>query len=116
MSGTEEETQVIVDKILNLTKKDVAFGVTQFAVGTSVKLVVSTAIASLVPTETKTQKVKVAIGSYVISSMVVNQAKAHSAEKFNKLTKAASALKKQFKDAVDEAEKPSEDKTETPTQ
>lgn len=58
-----------------LTKMAVAHGAVRFAASTSVKLIIGTAIAQVVPTETKVQKAKVIVGTYVLSGIVSDAAK-----------------------------------------
>lgn len=50
-------------------------GVARVVVGSSVKFVVTSTIASLVPVESKKDKIKVLVGGYVISGLVAEQAK-----------------------------------------
>lgn len=56
-------------------KKRSLKGVARLVVGSSVKFVVTSTIASLVPTETRKDKIKVLVGGYVISGVVAEQAK-----------------------------------------
>lgn len=51
--------------------------VARFVVGSSVKFVVASTITSLVPTDNRKDRIKVAIGSYVISCVVADKAKAY---------------------------------------
>lgn len=51
------------------------FGIARFAVGASVKFLVTSAIVSLVPAETRVQKAKVAIGGYALSGVLADRAK-----------------------------------------
>ena len=49
--------------------------VARVVVSFSVKAVIATAIASVVPTETKTDKVKVVVATFVLSNLVADAAK-----------------------------------------
>lgn len=50
-------------------------GFARLVVGSSVKFVVTSTIASIVPVESKKDKIKVLVGGYVISGLVAEQAK-----------------------------------------
>lgn len=50
-------------------------GIARLVVGSSVKFVVTSTIASLVPVESRKDKVKVLVGGYVISGVIAEHAK-----------------------------------------
>lgn len=68
-----EETQKnIMDSIRSaITVK----GAARFVVGSSIRFVVSGAIASVVPVESRKDKVRVAVASYALSGLITEQAK-----------------------------------------
>lgn len=51
--------------------------VARFVVGNSVKFAVTSSLMTLVPTETKTEKVKLLIASYALSGLVAEKAKSY---------------------------------------
>jgi hypothetical protein len=64
-----------------------------FVASTSVKMVVATAISTYVPTETKTQKAKVAVGTYVLSGIVASRAKQFAHDEIDDLIESFEAVK-----------------------
>lgn len=68
----EETTENVVE---NLKKSFTVKGVARMVVGSSVKFVVTSTIASLVPVDSKKDKIKVLVGGYVISGVISEQAK-----------------------------------------
>lgn len=86
-----------------LTKMGVAHGVVRFAAATSVKMIVGTAIAQIVPTETKADKAKVIVGTYVISGIVSDAAKTYASNELNDFVEMASILKHKLKGDLAEA-------------
>ncbi len=104
---TEPETPTPKFK---LTKMVAAHGVVRLVASTSVKLVIGTAIAQFVPTETKVQKAKVVVGTYIISGMVQDAAKTYVSNELNDLVEMASVIKAKLK----ERETKTDPDTDTP--
>lgn len=79
----ESLTDKIKARKIKITKLGVAHFTVGFIASTSVKLVVGTAIAQIVPTETKAQKAKLAVGTYVLSGIVQDHARAWARDEFD---------------------------------
>lgn len=60
----------------------------------SVRFIITSTIAALVPTETKTEKVKVVVGSYMIASMVGDKAVEHIDVKIANFKESLADIKK----------------------
>lgn len=80
------------------TKMKAAHIAVRFAASTSVKMVIGTAIAQYVPTETKAQKLKLCVGTYVISGMVSDAAKTFASRELDEAVELASILIQKIKD------------------
>lgn len=105
---TESETSKFT--MPKFTKRGAAnFGVKVIA-STSVKLIVGTAIAQMVPTETKAQKAKVVVGTYVLSGIVTDAAKSWAVDELDSKIKLVALVKKLVQDEIQKAK----DQTETP--
>lgn len=105
MTETEDSTPKI-----KFSKKMLARETVKFAARSGVKLVIGTAIAQIVPTETKAQKARVAVGTYVLSSMVADQANTWAHREFDEFCDTAETLLNKIK-----SEKPKSDSA-TPTE
>ena len=67
--------------------------IVRFVVGASVRFVIATAITQLVPADSRTQKVKLIIGSYVIASIVGDKAQDYIDGEYDELSEIISDLK-----------------------
>lgn len=66
----------VEDEAIDEIKKSFGLkGAARWFAGSSVKFIVTTTIVSLVPAETKIQKAKILVGSYVISGLIADKAK-----------------------------------------
>lgn len=92
---TENETSIPKRK---LTKMVAAHGVVRFVASTSVKMVIGTAIAQYVPTESKAQKAKLIVGTYVISGMVSDAAKTYVSKELNDFVELVTPIVDKLKD------------------
>lgn len=72
-------------------------GFARLVVGSSVKFVVTSTIASLVPVESKKDKIKVLVGGYVISGVVAEQAKRYISEDLDEKVEFCKGVYKQYK-------------------
>lgn len=86
------ETEIPAEKP-KLTKMGIAHGAVRFAASTSVKMIVGTAIAQVVPTETKAQKAKLVVGTFVISGIVSDAAKTYASKELNEAVELFTELK-----------------------
>lgn len=107
---TETETKKFT--LPKLTKRGVANYGVGFIASTGVKLVVATAIAQVVPTETKTDKAKVAIGTYVLSGIATDAAKSWARDELDSKIKLVTLVKNIVKQEIQKEK----DKSETPDQ
>lgn len=73
--------------------------VTKIVVGTSVKMVIATAITSYIPTESKTDKVKVFVGTMVLSHMVADATKTWTDTKMDALAESYHDVKNKIAQA-----------------
>lgn len=83
---------------LTLTKMGVAHGFVRFAAATSVKMIVGTAIAQIVPTESKADKLKIIVGTYVLSGIVSDAAKTYASKELDEAVELLTLLKQKLKD------------------
>lgn len=67
--------------------------IVRLVVGVSVRFVIATAITQLVPADSRTQKVKLIIGSYVIASIVADKAQDYIDGEYDDLSETLSDLK-----------------------
>ncbi|MDB5716122.1 MAG: hypothetical protein JWO15_3519 [Sphingomonadales bacterium] len=72
--------------------------VAKFVVGRSVSVVVASALANLVPTTTKTQKVQVVIGATVVGAMVSDAACDYADKQMDAIAKAVTEFKNRKND------------------
>jgi hypothetical protein len=90
------ETDILKPSKL-FTPKNVA----RFVVGNATRFVVTATIASLVPAETKLERVKLAVGSYVIASIVADKAKDYIGQEIDDVTELWNSVKGQFSSETD---------------
>lgn len=92
------------DNVIVLAKKAITpKGLARLFVGSSVKFIVTSTIASLVPAESKLEKAKVLVGAYVISGVISEKAKDYITndldEKFEFCREVYAELQKRSDDA-----------------
>ena len=74
----------VIDAVDEVEKSSTTVSVAKFVVRSSVKFVIAGAITALVPEpETKVQKIKLAVGSYVIADMVSKSTGTYVEEKID---------------------------------
>lgn len=81
------------DTVLESIKKQITpKGVAKFVVASSVRFVVTATITALVPVDSKTDKVKLFVGSYVIASIVADKAKSYISDEIDDITETVTEI------------------------
>lgn len=92
-------------KAFDLKKHITPRGAAKFVVASSVRFVIVSTVTTLVPAESKTDKVRLIVGSYVIASMVADKAKSYISDEIDEFLE----LKDEFKKAEAELEQTESD-------
>lgn len=109
------ETPDLAELLEKVTPKVVAHGAVRLIASVSVKMVVCAAIAQVVPTETKADKAKLAVGTYMLSGIATDAAKNYASKQLDHyLGYANLAISAATKGWKGEPLDPTESATETP--
>lgn len=74
-------------------------GVAKFVVASSIRFVVTSTLTALVPVDSKTEKVKLAVGSFVLSELLAEAAKNYIDGEIDDLTEVMDTAMNQLKTA-----------------
>ena len=116
MNHSKEKFDVVVEKAKQLTAADLAKTVATMTVHHCVAAVVVTIAHNLMPTTTKTQKVKLYIAARVVSGMVADKASDRIGQKFDTIEAFVREVNNKTKADETSTDEPTEAVQEEPTE